>query len=420
MGASPGDDQDGTGGPGADAVLADAETAEAGDAAKPAASRAGGRSRLPGLDGIRGVAALFVLVHHCRLLAFPGYPADTGPGWLSWLVYGHFAVVVFIVLSGFSLAVSPARSGWRLGGVRRFARRRAWRILPPYWAALVFSLVVAWTLAPQPGEGVPTAKSVLVYGLLLHDVLGAPSPNGAFWSIAVEAQLYLVFPLLLLVLRRAGAFVMLAAVTAVVAAVGLLAPVSHPVSLLLRLTPQFAALFAAGVVAAGVLAAGERVQRFPWHRVAALACVPVLALVVARGPVWTVEHYYWVDLALGPAVALLLAGVATGRPVALVRLLDTRPVRSLGSFSYTLYLVHAPIVVAIHRLVVAPHVPGGVPAFLVTLAVAGPVSLVAARSFAAVFELPFQRHRGWPALREAMRGRASRVRAALRPAPERP
>ncbi|GHE36355.1 hypothetical protein GCM10017673_43650 [Streptosporangium violaceochromogenes] len=369
------------------------------------------------MDGIRGVAALFVMVHHCRLLAFPGYPADTAPGWLGWLLYGHFAVVVFIVLSGFSLAVSPARSGWRLGGMRRFALRRAWRILPPYWAALVFSLVVAWTLAGQPGEEPPTLTSVVVYGLLLQDLFGAPSPNGAFWSIAVEAQLYLAFPLLLLLLRRAGAAVMLGTVTVVVGAVGLLAPSVPPVHLLIRLTPQFAVLFALGVVAAGVLGAGERTRRLPWHWAAAVAAAPVIAVIATRGPVWTVGNFYWIDIALGPSVALLLAAVATGRPAPLVRLLELRPVRSLGSFSYTLYLIHAPIVVTIHQLAVAPRVTAGLPVFLTLLATAVPVSLLVARGFAEVFELPFQRYRGLPALRRAARARLTRGRAAARPAP---
>ncbi|MDP9863412.1 MULTISPECIES: acyltransferase family protein [Streptosporangium] len=389
----------------------------AGDSGGPVGRAAGERGRLAGLDGIRGVAALFVMVHHCWLMAFPGYPADTGPGWLGWLLYGHIAVVVFIVLSGFSLAVSPARSGWRLGGMGRFAQRRAWRILPPYWAALAFSLVIAWTLVPQPGEGPPTAKSVAVYGLLLQDLFGAPSPNGAFWSIAIEAQLYLVFPLLLLVLRRAGAAVMLGAVTVIVVAIGLLAPAVPAVGMLMRLTPQFAVLFAVGVVAAGVIAAGDRLRRLPWHWLALLAAVPVLAVIVVRGSVWTVGNYFWIDIALGPAVGLLLAAVATGRPASLVRLLDLRPFRSLGSFSYTLYLIHAPIVVAIYQLVVAPNVPGGLPAFLTALVLAVPVALLAARTFASLFELPFQRHRSWPALREAARARLSRMRAAVRPAP---
>ena len=167
-------------------------------------------ARLHGLDGIRGVAALFVVLHHCWLLSFPGYPSNTGPWWLGWLIYGHFAVVVFIVLSGFSLSIAPARSGWQLRSVREFARRRAWRILPPYWAALAFSLAVAWWVVAQPNTDEPTAKSVAVYGFLVQDIFGSPSPNGAFWSIAIEAQLYLLFPLLLLVRRRWGAAVLLA------------------------------------------------------------------------------------------------------------------------------------------------------------------------------------------------------------------
>ncbi|MFO7250323.1 MAG: acyltransferase [Actinomycetes bacterium] len=398
---------------------------------RPAAQTAGAavagrppeRTRLAGLDGIRGLAALFVVLHHCWLLSFPGYPADTGPGWAGWLLYGHFAVVVFIVLSGFSLAVSPARAEWRLGGVRRFLRRRAWRILPPYWAALALSLVIAWTVVPQPGEGPPTAKSVVVYGLLVQDLFGAPSPNGAFWSIAVEAQLYLVFPIMLAVLRRYGAAVLLGAVTAIVAAIGALAPHVPAVALLIRLTPQFAALFAAGIVAAGVLAVprpgapaagrGRWLAALPWLALA--AAVPVPVLIAVNGSVWTVANFFWVDLALGPAVALLLAALATGRPAALVRLLDLRPLRRLGSFSYSLYLTHAPLVVIVAQLLVAPRVPPGVPAFLVTLAVAVPVALAAAWAFAAVFELPFQRHRGWAALRAVARARLARRRAA-RPA----
>jgi peptidoglycan/LPS O-acetylase OafA/YrhL len=372
-------------------------------------------ARLVGLDGIRGLAALFVVLHHCWLLSFPGFPAATGPWWAAWLAYGHLAVVVFIVLSGFSLAVSPARSGWRLDGLRRFAQRRAWRILPPYWPALVLSLVIAWTLVPQPGEGMPTGKSVLFYSLLLQDVFGSPSPNGAFWSIAVEAQLYVVFPLMLLLLRKAGVTVMLGVLTVTVAAIGLLAPSVHVVDMLMRLTPQFAVLFGVGVVAAGVVRGGKR---WPWPWLALLAAVPVLLLVVLQGQEWTVTHYFWVDLAVGPAVGLLLAGVATGHPAALVRLLNAPAVRKLGSFSYSLYLTHAPIVVVLSQMIVTPRVSPGVPAFLATLALALPVTVVVAWLFAGVFEIPFQRYRSWPALRVAMQARLSRFRTALLPQPK--
>ncbi len=360
------------------------------------------------MDGIRGLAALFVVLHHCRLTSFPGFPYDTGPGWLSWLLYGHFAVVIFIVLSGFSLAVSPARSGWRVGGLRRFAVRRAWRILPPYWGALAFSLAVAWTLVPQPGEGVPTLRSVVLYGLLLQDIAGSPSPNGAFWSIAVEAQLYLVFPIMILMLRRLGAPVLLGIVTALVAMIGLLSPTVPAVAALMRLTPQFAVLFALGVVAAGVVTRPERSAR-PWPAVLAVAAaVPVVVLIVVNGSVWTVEHFFWIDLAIGPAAGLALVSVATRRPAGLVRMLDAAPIRTLGRFSYSLYLTHAPIVVVLSTMVVAPRVGPGLAGFLVTAAVAVPASLLFAWLFAAVLELPFQRHRSWSALRTAAKGRVSR------------
>ncbi|MFG1705602.1 acyltransferase family protein [Nonomuraea sp. M3C6] len=367
------------------------------------------RRRLAGLDGIRGLAALFVVFHHVWLLSFPGFPRDTGPGWASWMAYGHFAVVVFIVLSGFSLALSPARAGWRLDSLGRFAHRRAWRILPPYWAAVAVSLVIAWTLVPQPEQGVPTGKSVLIYGLLLQDVFGSPSPNGALWSIAVEAQLYFVFPLLLLVLRRMGAIVMVGAVAAVVVGVGLLAPVVPAVGELMRLTPQFAALFALGMAGAGVVRLRRRVP-LQWLALAAVS--PVIVLIVVNGSVWTIGNLYWIDLAIGPAIVLLLAAVATGRPAPVVWLLDTRPVKSLGSFSYSLYLIHAPIVVNIYALLIAPRMEPGIPAFLVGLAVAVPVTVVAARLFAAVFELPFTRNRTPAALRAAVRARFSRAERA--------
>jgi peptidoglycan/LPS O-acetylase OafA/YrhL len=352
------------------------------------------RQRLAGLDGLRGVAALFVVVHHVFLRAFPGYPVDRAPFWASWFIYGRFAVVVFIVLSGFSLALSPARQGWRLGGISRFASRRAWRILPPYWAALVFSLAVAWLVMPPPGQAAPGAKSVVVNGLLVQNLVGAPSPDRSFWSIAVEAQLYVVFPLLLLMVRRWGAVVMVAAVTLVVATVGILGPhVSGLGTFVIQSPPDLAALFAVGVLAAGIVGASGARRSWPWEWLALALAAPVLATIWWQGSVWTLDRLFWVDLALGPAVGCLLAGLATGRPAPLLRLLDARPMRSLGSSSYSLYLTHGPIVVVVCEQVVAGRVRQGVPAFVVSLALVLPLTIVFARVFASLFERPFRQHR---------------------------
>jgi peptidoglycan/LPS O-acetylase OafA/YrhL len=354
------------------------------------------RKRLAGLDGIRGLAALFVVVNHIFLRTFPGYPVDRAPFWAGWFIYGRFAVVVFIVLSGFSLALSPARRGWRLGSGSQFAYRRARRILPAYWAALVFSLAVAWLVVPQPGQGLPTAKSVVVNGLLMQNVVGAPSPNRSFWSMAVEAQLYIAFPLLLLMVRRFGAIVMVATATLVVAAVGIVAPhVSWLENFVIQSPPDLAALFAIGILTAGIVGASASRRAWPWAWLALAAAAPVFATIWWRGSVWTLDHLLWVDLALGPAVACLLAALATGQPAPLLRLLDSRPLRRLGDSSYSLYLTHAPIVILVYEKFVAGRFGHGVTAFLVSVALAVPLTIVFARLFAAVFETPFRRRRTW-------------------------
>ena len=350
--------------------------------------------RLAGLDGIRGLAALYVVVNHVFLRAFPGYPVDHAPFWAGWFIYGRFAVVVFIVLSGFSLALSPARHGGRLDGVSRFARRRARRILPAYWAALVFSLAVAWLLVPQPGYGVPDARSVLVNGLLIQNLVATHSPNAAFWSMAVEAQLYFAFPLLLLMARRWSAVAMVASVTLVVAAIGFVGPhISRLDTFVIQSPPDLAALFALGVLTAGIVSASAARTSWPWPWLALGAAAPLLATISVLGSVWTLNHLLWIDLALGPAIACLLAGLATGRPGFLLRVLDARPIRNLGLSSYSLYLTHGPIVVVVYEEIVAGRVHQGVPAFLVTLALALPLTILFARVFASVFETPFLRER---------------------------
>ena len=357
--------------------------------------------RVAGLDAIRGLAALYVVVSHCRLLTFPGYPENTGPGWHGWLLHGRFAVVLFITLSGFSLAIAPARDGWHLRDPLRFARRRAWRILPPYWAALGFSLVVAATVTPLPLSDPPTIRSVVVFGLLMQDFAVAPVPNGAFWSIAVEAGLYCGFPLLLLMRRRAGATATLAAVTVPVIAAGLLHPGISAGHKSTGFTLELAPLFTLGLIAAGIITADDRIRRWPWHWFAALAATPVILLISIKGSAWTVNRYYWIDLAIGPTTAMLLVAVAGRQSSALMRLPDNRPVRMLGRISFSLYLIHLPVVSIISRRLVTPHVPPGMPAFWTTLALAVPIATVTAWCFAAIFETPFQQHRTWASLQAA-------------------
>ena len=388
--------------------------APAAPAARAARAMAATRpGRVVGLDGIRGLAALFVVVNHIFERAWPGYPANPAPFWAAWMTYGRGAVVMFIALSGFSLGLGPARSGWRFKSIATYAHRRAWRILPPYWAALVFSLLMTWYVLAQPGWAVPNGKSVVVYGLLVQDAFPVGSPNRAFWSIAIEAQLYVLLPLLLLLVRRVSARAMVGLVAAIVVTIGVLGPhVPLMNSALVKFTPDLAVLFAVGLLAAGIVTADERTRSRPWAGYALAATVPAIALMVVKGATWSSINLFWLDLAWAPALGCFLAAVATSRPRFVVRFLNSRMPRSLGSCSYSLYLTHTPIVIAVSYGLVLGRVSSGTPMFLVLMAILLPITVCFARMFAAVFEIPFQRHRAWAPLRQAMSARLRPLRPA--------
>ena len=186
--------------------------------------------RVEWLDGIRGAAALFVVLHHTWLSVWPAFPRNIGPWWVGWLLYGHLAVAVFIVVSGFSLSLAPIRRGDTVsGGARRFLRRRGWRIIPPYWAALIISTLISWlVLQPSLATGTVT-RGFVVHGLMLQDITGSWVPNGAFWSIAVEWQIYFVFPLILWLARRTSIRMSVVSTVALVLAVEVDDHPRHPV-----------------------------------------------------------------------------------------------------------------------------------------------------------------------------------------------
>jgi peptidoglycan/LPS O-acetylase OafA/YrhL len=370
--------------------------------------------RVTWLDGIRGAAAVFVVLHHMWLATWPGYPRDLGPSWLGWLLYGHMAVAVFIVVSGFSLALAPLRKGGTLqGGVSRFIRRRAWRILPPYWAALVLSVVVmAAVVDPATFDGPTIARSVAVHGTLLQDVVGSQTPNGAFWSIAIEWQIYFLFPVVLVVGRRFGMGIAALAAGAVVVLAHAVAQLGSAASKLDDLTPQFFALFVLGVLAAelGMRAGAARARR-PLAAAGAVALCAFLVIAHTQGSPWMVANYFWVDLLFGIGTACLLGVLSCGGAPIAQRALGSRLGRRFGSFSYSIYLVHAPVLALMVTFVVRPLSLPPLVGFGALLLVGLPTILAFAYGFHLIFEAPFIRHRNWTAL--GIRFRAKRLRRHL-------
>jgi peptidoglycan/LPS O-acetylase OafA/YrhL len=357
---------------------------------------ASAHARTRWLDGLRGCAALFVVLHHMWLSSWPFFPNDHGPWFLGWLLYGHLGVAVFIVVSGYSLTLAPVRSGGALkGGARRFLRRRAWRILPAYWAALTLSaLAFALILQPEVGDGT-VARSFLIHATLLQDVFGNTPVNGTFWSVAVEWQIYFVFPLILLLAWRWSMVAAVAVTTATVLVAHELAVHGGSAAAKIgHLSPQFLALFAFGVLASWK-ANGPWAATAPrWARpavwgVTVAAFAGVVALAQVKGSPWMTQNWFSVDLLFGVAVAGGLYLAANTTSPLRDRTLGSRPLLVLGSFSYSLYLVHAPIVEGMQRWVIGPIADTRGANFVLLLAIALPVVLALAYFFFLVFEKPF-------------------------------
>lgn len=354
--------------------------------------------RLPQLDGLRGLTAVYVVLHHAWLTIWParngviGFDAPLVTGVLA---YGHFAVAVFIVLSGFCLGAPLARNGWRLrGGAVGFLRRRARRILPPYYAAVAFSLLlIATRIGGETGShwdiSVPVDATGLAASLLLvQNVLGQSQINHVFWSIAVEAQIYVLFPLLVLVAARRGAraAVLVAAVAtgALLLVVGAL-PVVGPL-VLAGLTPQFLLLFAIGMGAAAVAARGRGGHWGRWALLG-LALLAVLCAVLGREGMLT--NLVWLDVLAGLATASALIALCTKPQTRTARVLAVRPLAGLGLFAYSIYLVHAPVLQLVWLEWIAPLGLEDGTDFLLLLAAGVPVALAVSYGFFLVFERPF-------------------------------
>ena len=312
--------------------------------------RHGGRFR-PDVAGLRAVAVGLVLIYHAGVAFLPG---------------GFVGVDVFFVISGFLITRQLVDEIGRTGRVSLagFYARRAKRILPAATVVLVATAVATWLFVSRErwsdigGDLLASALYVVNWRFadravdyLAIDV--DPSPLQHFWSLAVEEQFYLVWPLLIigtiLVARRLKR--------------------SDPrpvlwIGLLLIAVPSFAwsimqtaasperAFFVSTTrmwelaVGAAVALVAARLGRIPRGAAIALGWLGLGAIVAAAFLI-TAESAWPGYLAAVPVLgsaAVIAAGVSAGTrgPVAI---LGTRPFQWVGDLSYSLYLWHWPMIV---------------------------------------------------------------------------
>ena len=315
---------------------------------------------------------------------------------------------VFIVLSGYCLMLPIVRSaGANLtGGAYNFLQRRAWRILPPYYAALAVTiglLLISRLLSQRHGIAVSTKADDLTPGaivshlFLIHNVNAAwkYTIDGSMWSVATEWQIYFLLPAFLLPLwKRWGSGAALGGAWVL----GLL-PLVLPSSFADSTHSWLLGLFAMGMTAASINFPRQTqrlAERYPWGVIASCLAVLLVGVLIAFGP--EAEKYWPTDMLVGFAASALLVyctlfrSYQQPRPTPFVlRLLESRALVSLGAFSYSLYLIHGPILAVLifllHRRFYGDHL------LLLMIGVGLPITLGVSYLFYLCFERPFLRTR---------------------------
>ena len=317
--------------------------------------------RVPGLDGVRALAVLAVIAFHVGMHTTPG---------------GFLGVDVFFVLSGYLitdlLIVQHARRG-RLD-LRGFWVRRARRLLPALAALLVaVTAAVAVTEPDQLSMLRPALAAAVSYSSnwyqAFHHVsyfasFGPPPPLQHLWSLAIEEQFYLVWPLVLLLVLTVARGRLARMLTAWLAAL------ASAAAMALEYLPggdPSRVYYGTDTHAAGLLVGAALALTWPMARLTSaprgfvrrLDYLGVAGLVVLG---WAVGHFSGADPAvypLGLAVVALAAGgltVAAAAPGTVSALLSLPPLRWLGVRSYGIYLWHWPVIA------VTAAVTGGRPA----------------------------------------------------------
>lgn len=364
-------------------------------------------SRYRSLDGLRGLAAFVVLIHHCflvsPLLDTAVQSADVGQlePWVWWATFtplhliwaGGEAVLVFFILSGFVLAlpfVGDARPNWAA-----YWPKRLIRIYLPVWASLIFALWTTWAFPRIAGPELSPwvnqhdeAPSVFRDALLL---LGTGNLNSPLWSLQWEMFFSLLLPLYVVAaLRFRGKWLVCLAGLVLLIGAG-----QHLGATTLVCLPIF------GI---GVLMATRRDELHNWAAKIGLwgwTVLLVLSIVLLCSR-WIFPQ---VPVGIAPATiggALLLFAFIGCRAV--IGLGNNSLVHWLGTRSFSLYLVHEPIVLSIVFSLQATN-PFQVAAYAV------PLSLLAAEIFFRLVERPS--HRLASLAGKAAAGRARRPQEAL-------
>lgn len=351
------------------------------------------RDRNLSIDALRGIAALSVLFYHSSI---PPFPAEKfGLFWYDqWVLffggYGRWGVDLFFILSGYCIHWASTKPGSRLIA-RNYLIRRWWRIYPPYFFAVGFSVFLNLATCHykwQTQTGVLSwanfgAFQIGTHVFLVHNLFSESlaTVSGPFWTIAVEAQYYLLYLAVLPALKHAQGRWLVGAVAVLLAAGAFVLS-----DRLQGFQPWQPFLYwPQWILGAGLaqLVRGKPTVLKGWPFFAALFAAAMLLYAQFSWEHFWGPHLQFYILTFGIAFLVLFFlrfGTVWSWP-------PLRWVPAVGLFSYSLYLVHFPIMDRIRTFII-PELASGwlrVTASLVSLG----ISVGAAYLFFLLFEKPF-------------------------------
>lgn len=347
------------------------------------------------LDGIRALMAIIVVLEHIyQALRFSDDPPVLPKMlWniLAMFNVGQAPVVVFICLSGFVLTFPVLKGNFDLGS---FAKKRFQRIYPPYIAGLVFSIVMTlcchW-LQNESTTSVVSAGSLLTHTFLIHNFTKyITSLNGTHWTVAVEVQIYLLFALVWQPLAcKFGRTIpnILFVVTPILITI---AGYSLQYEYQLYVT-----YFTCGGLTALCWTKCHAQERYK-ATVKSISNAGYIILACVIGIIMTNRGAYAsslqapIDVLIAIATCLTIlnlsfAGETTVKPIHAIKCgLETPILSRVASYSYSLYLIHYPIVIMMCKFA-RDNVANDI--FRIAVAMCGlPISMIVSKLFASMFE----------------------------------
>jgi peptidoglycan/LPS O-acetylase OafA/YrhL len=321
------------------------------------------QGHIPALDGIRGIAILMVMLLHQTIM--DSQTAFDRWLWYDLVGYGWSGVDLFFVLSGFLITGILFDSKGAQYYLRNFYARRMLRIWPVYLAVVCFSLLILpyfshpkidpWRVveADAAWYWVHLSNYAIVNaGAVRHPILDIS------WSLSIEEQFYLVWPFVVLWLGRKG--MMRACVAIIVVSlglrIGLVANDANPITTYM-LTPCRVDQLACGSWIALVARGPGGLAWMGKHakRVAGLSGLLVVGLMLLSPgkESWRDPFVQTIGLTVHGVFfgSLLVLAITLPKGHTWPRVLSSRFLRSMGKYSYALYLFHNPVTYAIRFVV---------------------------------------------------------------------